>query len=204
MKRSCTRIVMAFLILLVGATNGLTSVATSEKTGVEPEKEYALSLYAGRLTDDNWRQSLTGTADFVDSNLLTAALHWTFFRPENRWWSLELESNITKHFGDQEHWEFNAPILTGRWHLFPWSDFVATSAAFGMGLSFATEVPDVEKELSASSEQLMLYWHLEATLGPPGASWTTLFRLHHRSSGYGLFADSGGGNALAAGVRFFF
>lgn len=83
------------------------------------ENEFAASLYGGVMTDDNWRQSISGQADLVDSHILVGALGWTFYRPANRLWSLELEANVARHFGIQEHFEFNAPILTARWEYFP-------------------------------------------------------------------------------------
>jgi hypothetical protein len=42
------------------------------------------------------------------------------------------------------------------------------------------------------------------TFAPPGSRWAASIRLHHRSKGFGLMADDGGMNALAAGIRFEF
>ncbi len=167
------------------------------------DKDLALSVYAGRLTDSDWQDSLTGQAGWVDAGLVAGALGWTFRRAENRAWSLELEGNVAKHFGDQDHWEFNA-LVTGRWHRFPWSEAVATSVAFGLGPSYATEVPKAEIAIDGDSSRLLLYWQLELTLGPPKGDWAAMFRLHHRSTGYGVFGDDGGGNTLAAGLRYYF
>jgi hypothetical protein len=65
----------------------------------------------------------------------------------------------------------------------------------------ATEVPEVEVELEGSSEQLLIYWLFEMTFAPPGARRAASIRLHHRSKGFGLLAEEGGMNALAAGIR---
>ena len=32
-------------------------------------------------------------------------------------------------------------------------------------------------------------------------AWSVIARLHHRSTAYGVFADSGGSNFLALGIR---
>lgn len=168
-----------------------------------PPGDSSLSLYAGSLTNDNWRQSLSGQADFVDAHLLAVALGRTLWRSEGRALSLEAEGNVARHWGMQEHWEVNA-MLTARWHRFPWDKRMATSIAFGAGPSYATKVPAAEVANDGSSEKGLLYWHLELTLGPPKADWSALFRLHHRSTGYGAFGEAGGGNALTAGVRWFF
>jgi hypothetical protein len=80
----------------------------------------------------------------------------------------------------------------------------ATTSAFGLGLSYATEVPEVEVALEDSSKRLLIYWVWEVTFARPGARWAASVRLHHRSTGFGLMAEDGGMNAMAAGVRFEF
>jgi len=168
------------------------------------EKKYAVSLYGGVMTDDNWRQSLFGQADLEDSYILAGAMSWTFYRPAHHLWSLELEANVARHFGIQDHFEFNAPVLTGRWEYFPWDSALDTSLAFGLGPSFATRVPEYERSRSGSSDEILLFWHLEAAFGLPGSDWSTFLRLHHRSNGYGVFAEEGGSNILSLGLRYEF
>ena len=168
------------------------------------ENEFAASLYGGVMTDDNWRQSISGQADLVDSHILAGALSWTFYRPANRLWSLELEVNVARHFGIQDHFEFNAPILTARWEYFPWNKFLETSLAYGIGPSYATKLPEYERQKSGDSEQFLLFWHIEAAFALPESRWSTILRLHHRSSGYGMFADKGGSNILSVGLRYDF
>ena len=187
-----------FTVLLLAGPMLFSPLAPAD---LDPEPDFAFTLYGGRLTDDNWRDSLRGEADWVDAYLLVGALSWTFYRPRHRWWSLELEGNLGRYAGDQDHWEFNGPIATARWHRFPWRDTLNTSLAFGLGLSYASEIPPVEVELDGSSEQLLLYWHIEASFGLPDREWEAIFRLHHRSTGYGLFGETGGGNAFTAGLR---
>jgi hypothetical protein len=117
--------------------------------------------------------------------------------------SVEAEGQVGYNFGDQSHWEFN--LAAGpRWHEFPWNETIATSVAFGLGLSLASETPEVEVELEGDSQKLLIYWSAELTLGPPRSAWALLLRLHHRSAGFGLLADDGGMNAVALGVRYAF
>jgi hypothetical protein len=190
-------ILILTLFLLLTASHALAD-------GGSQERNFAASLYFGAMTDDNWRQSISGQADFVDSHIVVGALSWTFYRPENRMWSLELEGNVAQHFGIQDHTEFNAPILTARWEYFPWDKCLDTSLAFGFGPSFATEVPEQEKRQEGSSEEVLLFWHIEAEVGLPDTGWSSFFRLHHRSTGYGLMAEHGGGNILCLGLRYAF
>jgi hypothetical protein len=168
------------------------------------ERNFSASLYGGVMTDDNWRQSLSGQAGLVDSHIVVGALGWTFYRPASRLWSLELEANVARHFGIQDHYEFNAPVLTLRWDYFPWDKVLDTSLAYGLGPSYATKLPEYERQKSGDTEQFLLFWHIEAAFGLPDSNWSTIFRLHHRSSGYGMFADKGGSNILTMGLRYEF
>lgn len=109
-----------------------------------------------------------------------------------------------RHFGEQTHWEFNAIPISLRWHRFPWSRSVATSAAFGLGLSYATDLPPVEVELEGETRRLLVYWMMELTAGPVDSRWAFSLRIHHRSEAYGLMGDAGGMNAVGLGLRYRF
>lgn len=198
MHRCLKPTILSLLLVLAFSVSNALAQDTSEKP------DLSVSLYFGAMTDDNWRQSIAGQADFVDSHILAGALAWTFYRPQNEWWSLELEGNVAKHFGIQEHFEVNAPILNVRWEYLPWDQFLDTSLAFGVGPSFAAEVPDYEVEKEGSSQATLLFWHLEAEFGLPDSDWSTFLRLHHRSSGYGYVADHGGSNIVCLGLRYDF
>ena len=166
----------------------------------------AATVYVGQISSVNaWHDLVTkpAAADFVDAYVAVAALSYVLGRYRDERLSLEVEGQVGYNFGDQSHWEFNA-AAGPRWNNFPWSDALATSVAFWLGLSMASEVPEVEVELEGDSQRLLIYWAAELTLGPPGSSWALSLRLHHRSPGFGLIADDGGMNALALGVRYAF
>jgi hypothetical protein len=167
-------------------------------------QDYALSLYAGRLTKEKFERAILPDAEFADATIIVAAGSWTVSRFFDGKLSCELEAQVGKYVGDQNHWEFNLPILGFRWHRFPWDDHLATTIAWGIGPSYATEVPPVELETNDSSSHWLIYWFGEFTLGPPTANWEVLMRLHHRSDGFGLVAADGGSNAICAGLRYRF
>lgn len=188
-------------VLWVGVTGEAnTGSAVSDST----QPEYAVSLYGGALTDEDWHRSITGQADFVDSQLLVAAVQRNVWGSSENNWSLGVEANMAKHFGTQEHWEFNLPVFTANWHAFPWQETLNQSVGFGMGPSVTTQRPRTEEELNPSSRHVMLYWHLETSFALPDSPWAVLFRLHHRSTAYGVFGDEGGSNALTTGLRYKF
>jgi len=167
-------------------------------------QDYALAIYAGRLTKEKWEQSILPDAEFADATIVVAAGSWTVARFFDDKLSCELEAQVGKYFGNQDHWEFNLPIIGFRWHRFPWDRYVATSFAWGIGPSYATEIPPIEIETSGSSSQWLIYWYGELTLGPPAAAWEALLRLHHRSDGFGTVAEDGGSNTVCGGIRYRF
>ncbi len=181
------------------------SLTASSVRAAEPG-DWALTGYVGRITTVNaWHDIVTepNHLEFADAYLATLALSHTLARYRQGRLGVEAEGQIVYNFGDQSQWEFNA-ALASRWYRFPWNDSVATTSAFGLGLSYATEVPELEVALEDSSEQLLIYWVWEMTFAPPGARWAASIRLHHRSTGFGLMAEDGGMNAMAAGIRFEF
>lgn len=168
--------------------------------------DYAATAYFGRMTDvHSWHDILLhpGDVDFANANLLAGSMSWTFARYLDDALNLELEGQAVRYFGDQDNWEFNVPVAV-RWNRFPWNDTLATSTAFGLGPSYATEVPPVEVELEGESQRFLAYWFVELTLGPPKADWSAVLRLHHRSGGLGSISKDGGSNSLGAGVKFSF
>jgi hypothetical protein len=143
-------------------------------------------------------------AQFVDVFLLAGALSRPYALYRDGALSLEAEGQVARYFGDQDHWELNAVPLMVRWHRFPWSGRVDTSAAFGLGLSYASELPEVEVAIEGDSSRLLIYWVLEMTAGPVAAPWAVSLRLHHRSVAWGLMGEEGGMNAVGLGVRYRF
>ncbi len=167
------------------------------------QKDNALLIYAGRLSHDHWFESFGPGTDFIDSDIAVFALSHTIHRAADLRSSYEIEAQIAQHSGLQDHNEFNL-LAAYRWHRLPWSSRLNSSVAFGLGVSYATELPSVEVSIKGASDRLMAYWHLELTLGPPKSDWQAMLRLHHRSTAYGLFGNDGGANALTLGVRYAF
>ena len=188
-----------------GALSILLSFVPGWARTAEPA-DSALTGYVGRITTVNaWHDIVAepSEVEFADAYLAALALSYTLASYREDALSLETEGQVVYNYGDQSHWEFNG-LLASRWHRFPWDESLATTMAFGLGLSYATEVPEVEIQLEGSSKQLLIYWMFEMTFAPPGSRWAASIRLHHRSNGFGLMADDGGMNALAAGIRFEF
>ena len=165
--------------------------------------DYTATLYAARITSANaWHDLVTQPAqsEFLDAYLAVAALAAQLNSECGGALAWDFEGQLGYNFGVQSHWELNLGAGP-RWRTFPWNDVIATTASFRIGLSMASESPELEIELEGSTEQLLIYWVVELTLSPPRSAWGVSVRLHHRSPAFGLLGDAGGMNALGIGIR---
>lgn len=168
------------------------------------ESPWHLAVYGGKAGEERMLDILTRfNTGFRDSWLVAVAPAYTYRQTER--WRFEVEGQVVRHFGDQNHWEFNAAWLA-RWMHFPWDHHVDTRAALGLGLSWATEIPEIEpraKLEDGESQRFLGYVAVEIELAPPaGGDWSGFVRLHHRSDAFGLFHDQrGGSNFITLGLR---
>ncbi|MGI9491669.1 MAG: hypothetical protein ACR2QF_04625 [Geminicoccaceae bacterium] len=190
------------LVLTIGLLALLSSPLSAK--GSVSEKENAIAVYGGWLTSNDWQEVfLPARLDFVDSYLLALAVSREVARPSDKT-KIELEGQIVRHFDIQDHWEFNA-LGVIRWTHFPWDEQLDMSAAGGLGLSYATELPEAELDFEGETERLLVYWMLELEAAIPSTdAWSMIARLHHRSPAYGLLGDGGGSNVVGLGLRYHF
>ena len=144
-------------------------------------KDLSISVYGGRLSTNDWIEVFAPPRwDFVESYLTALAIS-----RQMGWLSetaqTEVEGQIVRHVGVQDHWEFNVLGVIRRTAL-PWDETIDMSVAGGLGLSYATERPEAEIDFEGDTERLLVYWILEADATIPKAeAWSVLARLHHRS-----------------------
>lgn len=127
---------------------------------------------------------------------------------------IELEAGAAKRFGDMQAFEFWGAIYA-RWTEFPWNHYLKTTLAISTGLSYATEIEELELIRGKSTEsgsRLLHYLSPEVTFALPSMQNLELvLRYHHRSGGAGLFGGlsifndvSGGANHGTVGLRYRF
>jgi hypothetical protein len=176
-------------------------VGSRKKPEEKPEElKWAVTLYAGAFSTDHLYEILTLSANYEQSYVGVAALSWQFFRLGEHI-RLEVEGQVAKHVGAQPHWELNALVI-GRWVTFPWNAYLDTTFAVGEGISYATEVPALEREEGAS--QWLNYLLVEVTFAlPKYPEWAIVGRIHHRSGLFGALAPNGS-NVVAAGIKYRF
>jgi hypothetical protein len=170
------------------------------------EGDWSATLYGAVLLEGNLSDGSLLYSGFEDSYLTALALtrRMTTYADTI---DLELEGQVVKHFEGQEHWEFNG-LGVIRWLPFPWDHYLDTSFASGAGLSYATEIPEVEEERrgDGQTDRLLVYLMLELELALPGSGhWSAVSRIHHRSGAFGLFSGvTGASNAWGLGVKYSF
>jgi len=181
---------------------------THVEAALAEEGDLAATLYVARTSSEGgWEDVFINPigADYIDEYLAVASLSRQY---ERNYYDgglrFEAEGQVGYHFGNQEYWELNVVPVVARWNRFPWNHTIATTAAFGLGLSYTTELSEFEVELEGESEQLLVHWFAELTAGLPEKPWAVSLRLHHRSVAYGLFGKEGGMNAVGLGIRWQF
>ena len=187
--------VLSGLTLLLSALPAAAQDATRPRT--------AATLFGGRMISNDFHEvaKIDGVS-WREAYLAGVSVSRRLWEIDP-YADIEAEGQIVRHFGSQSHWEVNA-LGVARWRRFPWSETVRTTLAYGLGVSYATEVPAAEVGLNGTSERFLVYWVAELEIGPPDAPWSALARLHHRSTGFGLLGEDGGSNVVVAGVRWRF
>lgn len=198
-KSACLSGRLRVLLAVLAAMLAPAVSVAQEPPASAADRRNAVLVFGAQMSSNKW----TEIAAFDDVSMRDAYLAGIGLSREiwgGEDWAIEAEGQVAKHFGREDHWEFNAALI-GRWRDFPWNEWVPTGLAFGAGPSYATEVPPEEVANDGDSARFLLYWVAELELGLPGNPWSAVARLHHRSTGYGVFAERGGSNWLTLGIR---
>ena len=156
-------------------------------------------VFGGRMTDNEWGELFDnwGAVRMRDAYQVGAGVQREW--PVGRLGFAGVEGQLTAHFGEQTHLELTTPVFirTPR----PGSPFLP-SLAYGLGLSLASEPPEVEIDRTGESTELLAHWFFELEFGSNDTAWRPYLRLHHRSHAWETFGARTGSNALFLGVRF--
>lgn len=201
MHHRVSRVFVGFCLLALGM---LVSPAGECRAG--DDTGWYLSLYGGKVSENSLHEFLfeSSSVEFEDSKLLVVALgkKLTTYKGLIR---IEGEGQVAKHWGDQDHYEFNGAVLF-RWLPFPWDAYLDTSFAVGEGFSYATQKPELEIMEHDKTSKFLNYLSFDLEFVVPGVPRASLFtRIHHRSGCFGLINGvNGGSNAMTAGVKYSF
>lgn len=168
------------------------------------ERDWALTLYSGKMTDGDLTKTTTFNFEFEDAYLVDLGLSRKLYTYKE-YFDIEIEGQVCRYFIDQSNWEFD---LVGyfRWLLFPWNAYLNTSFAAGAGLSYATSVPTIEaKHYTETSHFLGALMFEFAFSLPQTPQWSLVTGIHHRSGAGGLFGGvHGASNDWVMGIRYSF
>ena len=135
---------LIFSVILILFSFFSTSYAFADNDTNEKHKWF-LTIYGGPAAQPDLENVLTFDMRFEDDTYIgVAALAREFWRYKS-WISFEVEGQVGKYFGQEHQWQFNGLII-GRWNRFPWDKYLDTSLAVGDGLSYNTEISDIELE----------------------------------------------------------
>ncbi len=191
---------LGFVFLPIDATAGTGRLAGPDRIPGVRESGWRTAVYVGRFTETRFLQNLRGTIRFGNSHVGAVSLSraWRPLWNERMVWEGEVQA--AKHWGRQSHAEVNGAVLL-RWLRFPWDPWVETSIAYGIGLSFASSTPRLERKRHDETSRDLLFMPFEIAAGLPQRRGEIFVRLHHRSGGYDIYRRGGGSNFVAAGWR---
>ncbi len=162
------------------------------------ERQMYFSGFVGTMTENRWHDALVpGRVQFADSHLVGGALGWDRQIGDSRF-RYGFEAQLAVHFGRQDLLELTVPVVL---RYVPKKETVVRSIAAGIGLSYASEIPQVEIDRNGASQRLFVHWMAELEFGLSDPHRSAFVRLHHRSDGYGVFEVDAGSTGFVLGVR---
>lgn len=183
------------------------TVSVPKETSVQ--RDWMLTGYGAQLSPDTLGETLTFNAHYEDSYIAVLSLAKRIHSFKKLPVDFEMEGQVGKHFGEQNHFEVNAVPMVFRWKNFPWDKYVDTSVAVGAGVSYAFEKPDIEENSvgkDKTSPKLLGYLMLEFAFSlPDKPQWSFVTRVHHRSGANGLFDGRlDASNGIGFGIKYSF
>ncbi len=176
----------------------------SAAKGQSSPRDWALTLYSGRLTDSALFETATFNSKFENAYFIDLGLSRRLYTFQD-YFNLEIEGQIAKHFGAQNQWELDL-VTYIRWLPFPWDEYLDTSFAAGAGLSYATSIPEIEAENHDKAARFLGALMFEFAFSLPDVpQWSLSTGIHHRSGAGGVFSGvRGASNAWTIGLRYSF
>lgn len=192
---------------------GASLPATASASEIRTRRAYVTGLAAIKADSRLWRvpdRLVTGQLKFQRAYFASVAAGKVLVSDFNligRRNSLELEGQVIRHFGRQDHFEGTVALAlrTGEIGIVGGT---RVNFMWGNGISYAFERPRYEsgdagiRGVGARQFQYLMLFESEfSDSSLPGVH--LVLRLHHRSGVYGLISsDRTGANHIAAGLRF--
>lgn len=186
--------------LALSLITALAVMVRAVPSTAEPSSRTYVDVFTGIMTENRYHDVfLPSRLDLADSALLGLGIGWERQIASSRF-HFGAQLHAVAHAGRQDHFEFNLPLIIRYVPRNPVPAWLK-STSFGLGLSHATKVPQVELDRTGESQRNFVYWLAEIEVSTPNPGADIFFRLHHRSDGYGFFEADGGSTALSFGWR---
>ncbi len=179
---------------------GLLTGALVAATPSFAEGEWSIGAFGGQMTSNDWIRIFDpASLDWENSYLYGLTLSYERPRADSRFtWGAELQ--LVQHTGLQDHNEINFPVTLRYTPDDSWFG-VFDSFSYGIGLSLASDKPEIELNRKEDTAELLIYWMAELEFDTPLEQQDVFVRLHHRSDGYGLMEVDNGSNGIVFGFR---
>ena len=176
----------------------------------------SVSIFGGILTGDSSLGNLFIHPNDIDyenfgkGGFVGAAMSRQLVRFWSYFW---LEAELGGGFRFEPGRDYYSPEGWGaiymRFDGFPWNHYLRTSVGISTGINVIGEIPPSETvygEKTDVADEAILQHYLSPEIAfslPDSPQNELFFRIHHRSTGFGLFWNtSTGSNVLTLGLRF--
>lgn len=174
----------------------------SESGSVAADNQTSFFLYGGASTSASLLNIIkVSIPDLNGFYMTTLGASRSFVK--GSYVALEIEAQLSKHLEKASSLSIGSAFVF-RWLKVPWERMIPGSFAIGNGLSYSTELLEVETSAIQKTSRLLYHILLEFEFQfGQNSTWSGFIRDHHRSGIFGLFDGvTGGSDYLCLGVRY--
>jgi hypothetical protein len=145
------------------------------------------------------------TYQFTATKKLTELPFELFGKEFTPWLEMPLCLELVDENANDPFLVYNASLQL-RWVDFPWNSYIRTTFAAGLGLSYATQIYDMDIQRHPDEERSHLKFNLPIQLSfslPDAPQHQVIFYISHHSGGFGTF-DRGGVNSIGVSYGYSF
>lgn len=145
------------------------------------------------------------TYQFTATKKLTELPFELFGKKFSPWLEMPLCLELVDENANEPFLVYNSSLQL-RWVDFPWNHWVRTTFAAGLGLSYSTQIYDMDIQRHPGEERSHLKFNLPIQLSfslPDAPEHQVIFYISHHSGGFGFF-DRGGVNSIGASYAYSF
>lgn len=145
------------------------------------------------------------TYQFTATKKLTELPFELFGKEFTPWLEMPLCLELVDENANDPFLVYNSSLQL-RWVDFPWNSIIRTTFAAGLGLSYATQIYDMDIQRHPDEERSHLKFNLPIQLAfslPDAPQHQLIFYISHHSGGFGTF-DRGGVNSIGASYAYSF